>query len=138
MLCLSHAKNIFSKSVKGAALKHLVALLTRYIMPESLINNRISILDVVEKTLRKGTADECMLALRIYALHTIQSGSDISDDVAKLLAQMRPLCADESLSKALRAELATVIGLCCYVAVDEVEVLHTCAKNTKPLRSCRL
>ena len=38
---------------------------------------------------------------------------------------MRPLCADESLSKALRAELATVIGLCCYVAVDEVEVIQT-------------
>ena len=106
-------------------MKQLTALLCRYVMPESLLNNRISILDVVEKILRKSTAEECILALRIYALHTIQIGNDISDDVTKLLAQMRPLCADELLSKALRAELATVIGLCCYVAVDEVEVMQT-------------
>lgn len=117
-------QNSFSKYAKGTALKQLAALLCRCVIPELLLNNRISILDFVEKILRKGTHEECMLALRIYALHTIQIGNDISDDVAKLLVQMRPLCADESLSKVLRAELATVIGLCCYVAVDEVEVMR--------------
>lgn len=48
--------------------------MSRYIVPDVLLKNKVSTLDVTDKILKKGHPEDAMAALRVLALATMQLG----------------------------------------------------------------
>lgn len=104
------------------------AFSTRYLY-DFLMDRPTTTGDLVERGLRKGRGEEVGLAATVGALACVQFGA--GDEVDALFHSLRqPLCTlllDNTQGASVRAKCATALGLCCFVAESDNQlVVHAC------------
>ncbi|KAM5171344.1 interferon-related developmental regulator 1 [Mantella aurantiaca] len=131
-----------SAKTRQAALESLKNGLASKILYDFILERRLTITDSIERCLKKGKGEEQSLAAAIACLLCCQLGSgNESDEVFKTLAPiLKTIVCDRSASTLARQSCATYLGLCCFIAADDIEDLYgtmECLENifTKQYRS---
>lgn len=122
--------NTMDKSAKTrqSALESLKLAFSSKILTDFLVDRRLTVTDCLERCLKKGKAEEQSIAATVTTLFLIQLGScKEGEDVFKTLKFILfNIVNDKSASLASRHSCATALGMCCYIAADEVEDLAFC------------
>jgi hypothetical protein len=121
---LIHFTGIFCFRIETRlkAIDNLLLVLNKHYIPDSVDKWKCSIIDVVEKSLRRSQQDEAQRVCSLASLVSLQLGVEIEDQICEPVAQMRQICADDSASEQMRSCCAQAIGLCVYLSI---EVFHS-------------
>ena len=65
------------------------------------------------------------MAVKLSGLAALQLGSEGAEMMTELVPIIRTHLIDQSLNNEYRAECAVVLSVCCFLAVDEMEVLES-------------
>ncbi|KAM8973941.1 interferon-related developmental regulator 1 [Pelodytes ibericus] len=123
-----------SAKTRQAALEGLKAGLSSKLLYDFILERRITLTDSIERCLKKGKSEEQRAAASLACLLCCQLGSGIeSEEVFRSLAPiLRTIICDKSASIQARQACATYLGLCCFIASDDIEDLYTtmeCMEN---------
>ncbi|XP_068132609.1 interferon-related developmental regulator 1 isoform X2 [Hyperolius riggenbachi] len=115
-----------SAKTRQTALEGLKSGMASKILYDFLLDRRITITDNLERCLKKGKGEEQCVAAALACLLCCQLGSGIeSEEVFKTLAPvLKTIISDRSASTQARQACATYLGLCCFIAADDVEDLY--------------
>ncbi|MEE6480894.1 hypothetical protein FKM82_012700 [Ascaphus truei] len=116
-----------SSKTRQAALEGLKNALASKGLYEFILERRMTLTDSIERCLKKGKGEEQRAAAALACLLCCQLGSGIeSEEVFRTLAPvLRSLTCDGSASAQARPACATNLGLCCFIATDDIEDLYT-------------
>lgn len=115
--------NLMDKSAKTrlAALESLRQALSSRLLDDFLTERRLTVSDCLERSLKKGGAEEQAAAATVFALLCIQLGG--GDEVEEGFKMLRPVLTstlmDGAASIAARQSCARSLGMCCYVSAAE-------------------
>ncbi|KAE8611859.1 hypothetical protein XENTR_v10012624 [Xenopus tropicalis] len=120
-------ENVMDKSVKTrlAALGNLRLALSSQVLADFLVERRITLAEALERCLKKGKEEEQTVAAIVLSLLCIQLGCGAEGE--ELFRCVKPvltnLVTDSSAGLSARQSCATCLGLCCYIAAEDVEDL---------------
>ncbi|XP_075882259.1 interferon-related developmental regulator 2 isoform X2 [Nelusetta ayraudi] len=120
--------NLMDKSTKTrlAALESLRRAFSSKQLYDFLAERRITVSDCLERSLKKGGAEEQAAAATLFVLLCVQlGGGDEADECFKMLLPILTyILMDNSASMAARQSCARALGLCSYIcAADDGEDL---------------
>ncbi|KAM5303317.1 interferon-related developmental regulator 1 [Glossophaga mutica] len=123
-----------SAKTRQAALEGLKNALTSKMLYEFLLERRMTLTDSIERCLRKGKSDEQRAAAALAAALCVQLGPGIeSEEVLKTLGPiLKKIICDATASVQARQTCATCLGVCCFVATDDITELYAtleCLEN---------
>uniref|UniRef100_A0A8C5N558 Interferon related developmental regulator 2 n=1 Tax=Leptobrachium leishanense TaxID=445787 RepID=A0A8C5N558_9ANUR len=119
--------NLTDKSIKTrqAALTSLRLSLSSHILADVLTERRVTLMDALERCLKKGKEEEQSLAASVLSLLCIQLGSGPEGE--EVFHCLKPILisilTDSSTGSSARQSCATSLGLCCYIAAADAEDL---------------
>ncbi|CAH2312549.1 interferon-related developmental regulator 2 [Pelobates cultripes] len=119
--------NLMDKSIKTRqiALTNLRLTLSSHVLGDVLTERRITLMDALERCLKKGKEEEQSLAATVLSLLCLQLGSDPEGE--EVFRCLKPLLisilTDTSAGLSARQSCATSLGLCCYIAAADAEDL---------------
>ncbi|TMS37895.1 hypothetical protein L596_004733 [Steinernema carpocapsae] len=105
-------------AIRTAAVKNIQVLLTKHYLYETLDKWKSSVIELIEKNIKKSDT-EAMLLSTLAALLSVQMGTEIENDLNQVLATMRQLCADPSQSENVRSNCALALGICVYLSSEQ-------------------
>ncbi|KAM9828464.1 interferon-related developmental regulator 2 isoform X1 [Syngnathus typhle] len=115
--------NLTDKSTKTrlAALESLRLAFSSKVLYEFLTERRFTVSDCLERSLKKGSAEEQVAAATVFALLCIQLGG--GDEAMEGFNMLRPVLTsiliDNTAAMAARQSCARALGMCCYVSSAE-------------------
>lgn len=68
-----------SAKIRIPALKSMCEIMQHRYFPEFIVDRKITVIDIIEKSLRRGKNEEQELAARLAILQIIQTGADFTD-----------------------------------------------------------
>ncbi|XP_024602648.1 interferon-related developmental regulator 2 isoform X3 [Neophocaena asiaeorientalis asiaeorientalis] len=113
-----------SAKTRQGALENLRLALAAHLLPDFLLERRLTLADALEKCLKKGKGEEQALAAAVLSLLCIQLGPGPKGE--ELFHSLQPLLvsvlSDSTASPAARLhQCASALGLGCYVAATDVQ-----------------
>ncbi|XP_024602656.1 interferon-related developmental regulator 2 isoform X4 [Neophocaena asiaeorientalis asiaeorientalis] len=112
-----------SAKTRQGALENLRLALAAHLLPDFLLERRLTLADALEKCLKKGKGEEQALAAAVLSLLCIQLGPGPKGE--ELFHSLQPLLvsvlSDSTASPAARLHCASALGLGCYVAATDVQ-----------------
>ncbi|XP_059878534.1 interferon-related developmental regulator 2 isoform X5 [Delphinus delphis] len=113
-----------SAKTRQGALESLRLALAAHLLPDFLLERRLTLADALEKCLKKGKGEEQALAAAVLGLLCIQLGPGPKGE--ELFHSLQPLLvsvlSDSTASPAARLhQCASALGLGCYVAATDVQ-----------------
>ncbi|KAG8439783.1 hypothetical protein GDO86_005811 [Hymenochirus boettgeri] len=123
-----------SAKTRQTALEGLKTGLSSKILYDFILVRRMTITDSIERCLKKGKSEEQQVAAALACLLCSQLGAGIeSEEVFRTVAPvLKSIVCDRSASMLARQACATYLGLCCFIATDDVEDLYAtmeCMEN---------
>ncbi|XP_053318835.1 interferon-related developmental regulator 1 [Spea bombifrons] len=123
-----------SAKTRQAALEGLKTGLSSKLVYDFILERRLTLTDCIERCLKKGKTEEQRVAAAVACLLCCQLGSGMeSEEVFRSLAPvLRTIICDRSAAIQARQACATYLGLCCFIASDDIEDLYTtmeCLEN---------
>ncbi|XP_077585614.1 interferon-related developmental regulator 2 isoform X2 [Stigmatopora nigra] len=115
--------NLTDKSAKTrlAALESLRQAFSSKVLYDFLTERRFTVSDCLERSLKKGNAEEQAAAATVFALLCIQLGG--GEEAAEGFNVLRPILTsiliDNTASISARQSCARALGMCCYVSTAE-------------------
>ncbi|KAK5863291.1 hypothetical protein PBY51_000330 [Eleginops maclovinus] len=115
--------NLMDKSSKTrlAGLESLRQAFSSRVLYDFLTERRLTISDCLERSLKKGGAEEQAAAATVFTLLCIQLGG--GDEAEEGFKMLRPILTailiDSTASIAARQSCARALGMCCYVCTAE-------------------
>jgi len=113
------------KSAQGRtmALESMCTAFIKKFIPDFVDNQRMTLTDIVERSMKKGKTAEQIAASRLAVLLCIQlGGSPTSEDVIKdLQSVFITLMSDPSAPMKSRAAAASALGDCCFLVSEPEE-----------------
>lgn len=117
-----------SAKTRQGALESLRLALASRLLPDFLLERRLTLADALEKCLKKGKGEEQALAAAVLGLLCVQLGPGPKGE--ELFHSLQPLLVsvlgDSTASPAARLHCASALGLGCYVAAADVQDLVSC------------
>ncbi|KAM6436547.1 interferon-related developmental regulator 1 [Liasis olivaceus] len=115
-----------STKTRQSALDGLKSALTSKMLYEFILERRMTLTDSIERCIKKGKGDEQRAAAGLACLLCVQLGSGIeSEEVFKTLAPLlKKILCDDSASTQARQASATCLGVCCFIATDDITELY--------------
>ncbi|KAF7665926.1 hypothetical protein LDENG_00127820 [Lucifuga dentata] len=115
-----------SAKTRQGALDGLKTAMATRILYEFISERRMTITDSIERCLKKGKGEEQRAAASLACLLCIQLGSGIeSEEVFKTLKPIfKNILADGTANIQARQAVATSLGLCTFVAEDDILDVH--------------
>ncbi|XP_072257625.1 interferon-related developmental regulator 1 isoform X2 [Pyxicephalus adspersus] len=115
-----------SAKTRQAALEGLRKGLSSKILYDFILERRLTITDSIERCLKKGKSEEQSIAAALSCLLCCQLGSgNESEEVFQTLAPvLKTIICDKSASTQARQACATYLGLCCFIAAEDIEDLY--------------
>ncbi|XP_021542686.1 interferon-related developmental regulator 2 isoform X2 [Neomonachus schauinslandi] len=129
-----------SAKTRQGALESLRLALASRLLPDFLLERRLTLADALEKCLKKGKGEEQALAAAVLGLLCVQLGPGPKGE--ELFRSLQPLLvsvlSDGTASPAARLHCASALGLGCYVAAADVQDLVSCLNCLESIfsRSC--
>ncbi|XP_019579343.2 interferon-related developmental regulator 2 isoform X3 [Rhinolophus sinicus] len=129
-----------SAKTRQGALESLRLALASRLLPDFLLERRLTLADALEKCLKKGKGEEQALAAAVVGLLCVQLGPGPQGE--ELFHSLQPLLvsvlSDSTASPAARLHCASALGLGCYVAAADVQDLVACLTCLESVfsRSC--
>ncbi|KAH0616600.1 hypothetical protein JD844_027830 [Phrynosoma platyrhinos] len=116
-----------SAKTRQSALEGLKNALTSKILYDFILERRMTLTDCIERCIKKGKSDEQRAAAGLACLLCVQLGSGIeSEEVFKTLAPiLKKILCDGSASVQARQACATCLGVCCFIATDDIMELYS-------------
>ncbi|KAK7884607.1 hypothetical protein WMY93_027730 [Mugilogobius chulae] len=115
--------NLMDKSAKTrlAALESLRLAFSSRLLYEFLTERRLTVSDCLERSLKKGGAEEQAAAATLFSLLCIQlGGGDEAEEGFKILRPvLTSILIDTGASLSARQSCARALGMCCYVSAAE-------------------
>ncbi|XP_049920820.1 interferon-related developmental regulator 2 isoform X2 [Epinephelus moara] len=114
---------LMDKSAKTrlAGLESLRQAFSSRVLYDFLTERRLTISDCLERSLKKGSAEEQAAAAMVFTLLCIQLGG--GDEAEEGFKMLRPILTailiDNSASITARQSCARALGMCCYVSTAE-------------------
>uniref|UniRef100_A0A0N5A7V5 Interferon-related developmental regulator 1 n=1 Tax=Syphacia muris TaxID=451379 RepID=A0A0N5A7V5_9BILA len=108
--------------IRIAAMDILRRILMRCSIADELMNWKSTILDVIEKALRRTDEEICAAAV-LAALVSIQLGSEINEEIETALTIMREICTDPAKAESVRVHCINAVALCSYLSVTQADSL---------------
>ncbi|XP_075065120.1 interferon-related developmental regulator 1 [Mixophyes fleayi] len=123
-----------SAKTRQAALEGLKIGMSSKMLYDFILERRITLTDSIERCLKKGKGEEQRAAAALACLMCCQLGPGIeSEEVFQTLAPvLKSIVCDRSASVQARQACATYLGLCCFIASDDIEDLYAtmeCMEN---------
>ncbi|KAL4674497.1 hypothetical protein H8959_018431 [Pygathrix nigripes] len=117
-----------SAKTRQGALESLRLALASRLLPDFLLERRLTLADALEKCLKKGKGEEQALAAAVLGLLCVQLGPGPKGE--ELFHSLQPLLvsvlSDSTASPAARLHCASALGLGCYVAAADIQDLVSC------------
>uniref|UniRef100_A0AC11BS58 Interferon related developmental regulator 2 n=1 Tax=Ovis aries TaxID=9940 RepID=A0AC11BS58_SHEEP len=117
-----------SAKTRQGALESLRLALAARLLPDFLLERRLTLADALEKCLKKGKGEEQALAAAVLGLLCVQLGPGPKGE--EFFRSLQPLLvsvlSDSAASPAARLHCASALGLGCYVAAADIEDLVSC------------
>ncbi|XP_068454423.1 interferon-related developmental regulator 2 isoform X1 [Clinocottus analis] len=117
--------NLMDKSSKTrlAGLASLRQAFSSRVLYDFLTERRLTISDCLERSLKKGSAEEQAAAATVFTLLCIQlGGGDEAEEGFKMLCPiLTAILIDNTASIVARQSCARSLGMCCYVSTSEGE-----------------
>ncbi|KAG8577608.1 hypothetical protein GDO81_010232 [Engystomops pustulosus] len=115
-----------SAKTRQAALEGLKSGLSSKILYDFIVERRITLTDSIERCLKKGKGEEQRVAAALACLLCCQLGSGMeSEEVFRTLAPvLKSIISDRSANMSARQACASYLGLCCFIATDDIEDLY--------------
>ncbi|XP_026356677.1 interferon-related developmental regulator 2 isoform X2 [Ursus maritimus] len=129
-----------SAKTRQGALESLRLALASRLLPDFLLERRLTLADALEKCLKKGKGEEQALAAAVLGLLCVQLGPGPKGE--ELFHSLQPflvsVLSDGTASPAARLHCASALGLGCYVAAADVQDLVSCLSCLESVfsRSC--
>ncbi|XP_075864010.1 interferon-related developmental regulator 2 isoform X3 [Microcebus murinus] len=129
-----------SAKTRQGALESLRLALASRLLPDFLLERRLTLADALEKCLKKGKGEEQALAAAVLGLLCVQLGPGPKGE--ELFHSLQPLLvsvlSDSTASPAARLHCASALGLGCYVAAADIQDLVSCLACLESVfsRSC--
>ncbi|XP_031326255.1 interferon-related developmental regulator 2 isoform X3 [Camelus dromedarius] len=123
--CLTDKRPPLSVSFKTrqSALESLRLALAAHLLPDFVLERRLTLADALEKCLKKGKDEEQALAAAVLGLLCVQLGPGPKGE--ELFHSLQPLLvsvlSDGTASPAARLHCASALGLGCYVAAGDIQ-----------------
>ncbi|XP_056279661.1 interferon-related developmental regulator 2 [Pseudoliparis swirei] len=115
--------NLMDKSTKTrlAGLESLRLAFSSQLLYDFLTERRLTISDCLERSLKKGSAEEQAAAATVFTLLCIQlGGGDEAEEGFKMLRPvLTAILLDNTANVAVRQSCARALGMCCYVSTSE-------------------
>ncbi|XP_027378484.1 interferon-related developmental regulator 2 isoform X4 [Bos indicus x Bos taurus] len=112
-----------SAKTRQGALESLRLALAARLLPDFLLERRLTLADALEKCLKKGKGEEQALAAAVLGLLCVQMGPGPKGE--EFFHSLQPLLvsvlSDSTASLAARLHCASALGLGCYVAAADIE-----------------
>ncbi|XP_036897014.1 interferon-related developmental regulator 1 isoform X2 [Sturnira hondurensis] len=123
-----------SAKTRQAALEGLRNALASKMLYEFILERRMTLTDSIERCLRKGKSDEQRAAAALASTLCVQLGPGIeSEEVLKTLGPiLKKIICDGTASVQARQTCATCLGVCCFIATDDITELYAtleCLEN---------
>lgn len=98
------------------------------IVSEFVSDRKITILDCIEKCVKRGTPEDRVLASSIAALLCVQLGAGSESQVVfkTLKPHLITVIQDKTAASAARASCGTALALCCFIASEDTDELFEC------------
>ncbi|XP_078207089.1 interferon-related developmental regulator 2 isoform X6 [Callithrix jacchus] len=117
-----------SAKTRQGALESLRLALASRLLPDFLLERRLTLADALEKCLKKGKGEEQALAAAVLGLLCVQLGPGPKGE--ELFHSLQPLLvsvlSDSTASPAAQLHCASALGLGCYVAAADIQDLVSC------------
>uniref|UniRef100_A0A2K6LX10 Interferon related developmental regulator 2 n=1 Tax=Rhinopithecus bieti TaxID=61621 RepID=A0A2K6LX10_RHIBE len=117
-----------SAKTRQGALESLRLALASRLLPDFLLERRLTLADALEKCLKKGKGEEQALPAAVLGLLCVQLGPEPKGE--ELFHSLQPLLvsvlSDSTASPAARLHCASALGLGCYVAAANIQDLVSC------------
>nr|XP_035131479.2 interferon-related developmental regulator 2 isoform X1 [Callithrix jacchus] len=117
-----------SAKTRQGALESLRLALASRLLPDVLLERRLTLADALEKCLKKGKGEEQALAAAVLGLLCVQLGPGPKGE--ELFHSLQPLLvsvlSDSTASPAAQLHCASALGLGCYVAAADIQDLVSC------------
>nr|XP_020666107.1 interferon-related developmental regulator 1 [Pogona vitticeps] len=116
-----------SAKTRQSALESLKNALASKILYDFILERRMTLTDSIERCIKKGKSEEQRAAAGLACLLCVQLGSGIeSEEVFKTLAPvLKKILLDGSASIQARQACATCLGVCCFIATDDITELYS-------------
>ncbi|XP_063302947.1 interferon-related developmental regulator 1 isoform X1 [Pelobates fuscus] len=123
-----------SAKTRQAALEGLKVGMSSKLLSDFILEQRITLTDSIERCLKKGKSEEQCVAASLACLLCCQLGAGLEcEEVFRSLAPIqRTIICDRSANTQARQACATYLGLCCFIASDDIEDLYStmeCMEN---------
>ncbi|XP_020629462.1 interferon-related developmental regulator 1-like [Orbicella faveolata] len=98
------------------------------IVSEFISDRKITILDCIEKCVKRGTPEDRVLASSIAALLCVQLGAGSESQVVfkTLKPHLITVIQDKTAASASRSSCGTALALCCFIASEDPDELFEC------------
>ncbi|XP_033110618.1 interferon-related developmental regulator 2-like [Anneissia japonica] len=121
------------KSAQGRqkCLAAVQAGLSKKYLQDFVDGRKVTILDCVERCIKKGKGEEQALAANVAGLVflSLGGGLECQDLFSKLKVLLQTTLADKNASPKARAACATALGLCSFIAAGDMQVVIECMDN---------
>ena len=103
---------------------------------DTLVTHKKTIIDFLEKSIRKGSTEDRVICCSITSLICVHLGRKESIEVFTLLKPiLRSILHDSTSASALRASSASTLGLVCFIGADKTEEIVDCLDALKKVFS---
>ncbi|XP_025107675.1 LOW QUALITY PROTEIN: interferon-related developmental regulator 1-like [Pomacea canaliculata] len=120
-------RNKFLEGLRKAFSKKYIA--------EFLDKRKETVSDSLLRCVRKGKSDEVVLAAICLSLLAVQLGEELSPQYPNIQAVLTTVMTDKSASVKARAECATTLAMCCFLATDDFEDTQTIMSSLEDIFS---
>ncbi|KAJ7385951.1 Interferon- developmental regulator 1 [Desmophyllum pertusum] len=98
------------------------------IISDFISDRKITILDCIERCVKRGTTEDRVLASSIAVLLCVQLGAGSESQVVfkTLKPHLITVIQDKTARSAARSSCATALALCCFIASDDSDELCEC------------
>ncbi|VDK55600.1 unnamed protein product [Anisakis simplex] len=120
-------KNI---SIRLAAMNNIQMMLMKNYMIEELEKWTVTVMDFIEKTLKK-TDEEAYRAAVLLALICLQLGDSLSDQIEPIINILVQISTDSSRCEKIRVQCLNTLSICTYLCVEQASTLSTCANSLR-------
>ncbi|XP_012561039.1 interferon-related developmental regulator 2 isoform X1 [Hydra vulgaris] len=121
-----------SAKVRQVSLMEIKNGLCQRYLYDFLLSRKDSLLDLVEKLLKKGQPEDCIISSDISSILCIQLGvADASHIFTTLKSIFINILGDESASPLVRASAASALGIVCFIGCEEPEDTVVCLNALK-------
>jgi len=113
-----------SAQTRTKALENLCEILMHRYIPEYVEDRKVTLIDCIEKSIRRGKGSEQTMGARLIPLLVLQLGGD--EDVSKALNQfLLTTVQDKSVSFGARAQCCSALGLLNFLGGEDIGDLVT-------------